>query len=564
MRITCIRRTRFNDFFGVSSLTTKDLAGISSDSKLPVAQMNQKYEPLQISMNKLANEEKSIPRNYGSLRFDRDNEPRTHGQFESTNKDILYDTKAITRLYDNSASKESSESQLEEKPLTRDVHNKVSGSVEVETSQLSLDQILRLFKKDNPKLSIINKPPLSFEFDPEVRDIHLKGKKVELQEIMNEMRFSAKDQTMNDSKPVDILAPNVDQDEPEEALLLDFTDEPEVPEINKNKKPINAFEYLKQIRSKKIEPTAKGIKHREVASNQSNSNLGVKLDSTGKYDYSNVSLDWWKMRRIEALDIIRSSIIYDNYDIIAINKPYGISSHDERQKGLFDVNSLMKDIATERGIEKLYLVHRLDKTTTGVLLFARTQAMAQQLNKLFKADLIKKTYWCITRGVPDPEAAIIDIPIGEYTVAKKVRSCLVPERWPKEYQIADNYLEAKRAVTEYCVKDSREWVALVEVKPRSGVKHQIRCHLSHALGTPILGDHKYSDKAKLAPQKLPGPILTALHMRQEKVRTLPIFLHSKISVIPDVKADKGTLFITAPLPALFKDMLKRLKLKEIV
>lgn len=286
----------------------------------------------------------------------------------------------------------------------------------------------------------------------------------------------------------------------------------------------------------------------------------VTLDSKGFNDYTHQVTNWDACIREEILGELKKSIIYHNYDVLAINKPYGLASHGGNKKDKLNVNSLLQDLAKTMRIEKVYLAHRLDKTTSGVLLFATSQERADQLNKLFKSDQIKKTYWCITKGVPILHEAIIDIPIGEYEIAGMFRSCLAPEGVDKERQLSKRFREARRAITEYSVIHSNKHVSLVEVKPRTGVKHQIRCHFGFGLNRPILGDHKYSHLGKLAPQELAMPVLNLLHLRQTKVRTLPMHLHAKTIVLPSVKPNGQNLFIEAPLPKHFKENMKTLRL----
>ena len=98
----------------------------------------------------------------------------------------------------------------------------------------------------------------------------------------------------------------------------------------------------------------------------------------------------------------------------------------------------------------------------------------------------------------------INIPIVERNVRGTYKMMLSPAYndltklvMPKSKR---NQIDSSPAITKYRVIDSNYAVSLVECQPVTGVKHQIRTHLAHALGTPILGDHKYSHYAKLAPQ----------------------------------------------------------------
>ena len=107
-------------------------------------------------------------------------------------------------------------------------------------------------------------------------------------------------------------------------------------------------------------------------------------------------------------------------------------------------------------------------------------------------------------SIPEGFVGEINIPIVERNVRGTYKMMLSPEYndltklvMPKGKR---EHIDSSLAITKYRVLDSNYGVSLVECQPVTGVKHQIRTHLAHALGTPILGDHKYSHYAKLAPQ----------------------------------------------------------------
>lgn len=402
----------------------------------------------------------------------------------------------------------------------------------------------------------------------------LSGHQIEAEELESAIEEASE---VNDNKPKLTYEPKVDKTplhelEPgSEEYMERFLEEDKFEEFDKaldiqysaSAKVKKASDYLKEIRSKQVEPKVKGLQHRlEKPEMNYPLNPTVKLDSKGFNNYEHQVPNWRACRREQILAYVRKSIIYNNYDILALNKPYGIASHEKPgEKEPYDINSLVKELAKELRLESIHLAHRLDKNTTGVLLFATSPDRAKSLHKLFRSDRIKKTYWCITSRIPDPTEGIIDIPIGEYKCAGKLRSCPVIDDGDKNKQLSRKFREARRAITEYRVLNANQQAALVEVKPRTGVKHQIRCHLGFAMNTPILGDHKYSHLDRVAPQTLTAPLLRLLHLRPQKVRTLPLHLHAKTIVIPNAKANGETLFIEAPLPAHFAQNLKALRLK---
>ncbi|XP_014670729.1 PREDICTED: uncharacterized protein LOC106811571 [Priapulus caudatus] len=290
-----------------------------------------------------------------------------------------------------------------------------------------------------------------------------------------------------------------------------------------------------------------------------------KLDSKGFNILTNQVQDLTWLSEDDVYRKLWSNILYNDNEIVAFNKPYGIPVHGG--KGVHHsvdkyLPRIAKKLDSGRGIiDQLYLLHRLDQNCTGVLVCATTQKMAHRVQEMFKTKDIIKKYWAITIRVPDPREGIINIPMAEGTVDGKFRMTLKPE-WDEEKRavMQHSYVRTHAALTEYRVLDSSSKAALVEVQPVTGVKHQIRCHLSFALSCPILGDHKYSNLGKLVPQRLPAELLTRLHIRQAKVRHVAMHLHAKSIVIPEVFDGKNVV-INCNLPSHFAQNMKRLKLK---
>lgn len=594
------------DFFGISDITSKDIAAaFSSKNKLPKDQLSKKYEPLIRARHRLANDESNVDMTFGRVRFDKDNITKAHGQYEPSNTKKLYDTVDIKQMF---VADDSKENQVNVNNYINEGNTSI-GNVPYKISEVSpaidISDVLRMFKSSDAMEMVSkysNKPPLTFYFEDSYNKVQESPTPInkvgcDLSEDTSHEPTTKSTSGLEDSEfkpnheqtsqefrprllleleanlgieqvPIDELDPlSEEYNRRIEESLGDYDFDTTLDkkyDVKGESRPVRALDYLKKVRSQRVEPTAKGLKHRLQTSERPYPlKTQIKLDSQGFRNYTNQVPDWSSIRRVDLLTHIKKCILYNNYDILALNKPYGIASHDEaRSREAIDMNSLVQEVANSMNIETVYLVHRLDKTTTGVLLFATSKERANHLNKLFKSDAIKKTYWCITKGVPDPESAVIDMPIGELKVAGKLRSCPVSECLDESKQLARKYREARRAITEYHVLRATTQTALVEVKPRTGVKHQIRCHLGFGLKRPILGDHKYSHIGKLAPQKLSTQLLNALHLRQAKVRTLPIHLHAKTIVIPGAKANGETLFISAPLPKHFIDNMKSLKLYD--
>ncbi|SNS92005.1 RluA family pseudouridine synthase [Tropicimonas sediminicola] len=185
--------------------------------------------------------------------------------------------------------------------------------------------------------------------------------------------------------------------------------------------------------------------------------------------------------------MIRETVIYRDDHLIAINKPAGLPTQGG-SKQTRHVDGLAE--ALRFGLdEKPRLVHRLDKDTSGVLLLARTRAMAGALTEAFRARDTRKIYWAAVAGVPAPQMGTIRFGLvkagghGAGGEGEKMR-CVHPRE-------VDATPGAKRATTDYAVLSGLggrvSWVALV---PVTGRTHQLRAHMAE-IGHPIVGDGKY-------------------------------------------------------------------------
>ncbi len=233
----------------------------------------------------------------------------------------------------------------------------------------------------------------------------------------------------------------------------------------------------------------------------------------------------------EDIKFMHSLVIYEDEDVIALNKPAGIATQGGTNTkrhidGLLDV---FKD---KEGV-KPRLVHRLDKDTSGILLLARSAKAARELGFAFKGRDVRKIYWAVVTPAPEAYEGTIKAPIlksgGDY-----------------EKMVIDEE-EGKFALTEYSVLENagRE-AAFVAFWPRTGRTHQIRVHAAQAMGCSILGDGKYKavkdEESKRIDADLAGMGLAKrLH------------LHARRVILPHPMKHGKTLDITAPLaPDLVK------------
>lgn len=181
----------------------------------------------------------------------------------------------------------------------------------------------------------------------------------------------------------------------------------------------------------------------------------------------------------------RLQIIYQDKFIIAVHKPAGLLVH-KSPIDKHETRFAMKIIRDQIG-QWVYPVHRLDKPTSGVLLFALHPDIASQLSQSFELRAIKKTYQAIVRGHCE-DSGIIDHALKEIAVFKHMQK-LVEQKKPQE---ATTYYEMIQKF-ELPFSDGRfptSRYSLITLKPVTGRKHQIRRHLKH-ISHPIIGDVKY-------------------------------------------------------------------------
>lgn len=182
--------------------------------------------------------------------------------------------------------------------------------------------------------------------------------------------------------------------------------------------------------------------------------------------------------RFQELKLPPEALLYEDAELIAVNKPAGINSQRTpyQLKGTLEywVSEYFK---AQGSSEPARVVHRLDRGTSGAMLFPKNRQGAGRLSKLFQDGLVEKRYLALVSRRPDEEQWVVDAPIGKVASAR--------------YGVVEG---GKAAITEFRTVASSGDDSLVEAKPLTGRTHQIRVHLA-SVGLPIIGDATYGGQA---------------------------------------------------------------------
>lgn len=183
--------------------------------------------------------------------------------------------------------------------------------------------------------------------------------------------------------------------------------------------------------------------------------------------------------------MIEPRIIYEDNHIIVVIKPQNISVQADSSKDV-DMLTIIKDYIKQRdkklGNVFLGLVHRLDRPTGGVMVFAKTSKAASRLSVQLRNKQLRKKYFCVVNGRPQ-------------LVENRLVTYLKKDEKTNTVKIAPQLEEgSKEAVLEYKVLETKNKLSLIDVNLITGRSHQIRVQMSGQLNTPIYGDFKYGDK----------------------------------------------------------------------
>lgn len=174
-------------------------------------------------------------------------------------------------------------------------------------------------------------------------------------------------------------------------------------------------------------------------------------------------------------------VLYEDNHIIIVNKRSGdiVQGDKTGDKPLSDVvKDFIKDKYNKAGNVYLGVVHRLDRPTTGIVVFAKTSKALPRLNKLFSEKKVNKTYWAVVKEKPQKEKDTLI-----HWLKKNPRN-------NKSTAYKHEVKDSKKAILHYEVIKILNNYSLLQVNLETGRHHQIRCQLA-SIGSPIKGDLKY-------------------------------------------------------------------------
>ncbi len=232
-------------------------------------------------------------------------------------------------------------------------------------------------------------------------------------------------------------------------------------------------------------------------------------------------------------------IIFENEDFIAINKQAGMLSIPDRIQS----QASLKDILRGRYTE-IFTVHRLDKETSGVIIFAKHEAMHRYLSQLFENRETEKYYTGFVTGTLAEKQGVVNIPIIEHPVKKGLMTTAT---------------KGKDSLTAYEVLEEFGPLSYVQFTIHTGRTHQIRVHMKY-LGHSVACDELYGDGKPILLSSLKKNFRLSLKDEEERPILSRLGLHAGKLVFKDISGTRYEL--EAPIPKDMKALLQQLRKRK--
>ncbi|WP_240941124.1 RluA family pseudouridine synthase [Paenibacillus sp. HB172176] len=180
------------------------------------------------------------------------------------------------------------------------------------------------------------------------------------------------------------------------------------------------------------------------------------------------------------------SILHEDDDIIIINKDAGLLSiASEKENDVTAYRQLMAHVRTSDPRARIFVVHRLDRDTSGVMMFAKSEQIQQQLQNAWQETVLERSYIALVEGEVKRQEGKIESWLQESSTLKMYSS--------------SRPNDGLHAITHYKKLQSNKQFSLLEVRLETGRKNQIRVHMQD-IGHPIVGDKKYGSKSRVIPR----------------------------------------------------------------
>jgi 23S rRNA pseudouridine955/2504/2580 synthase/23S rRNA pseudouridine1911/1915/1917 synthase len=228
-------------------------------------------------------------------------------------------------------------------------------------------------------------------------------------------------------------------------------------------------------------------------------------------------------------------ILFQNESFIAINKPSGLLTIPDREGKDISLKKILQE-----NFDNVFTVHRLDRETSGIVVFAFHEAMHKHLSQQFEARETRKIYNGLVLGKPAEPEGVINEPIAEHPTRRGYMTV-----WRK----------GKESITEYRTLENYRYFSWMEFRILTGRTHQIRVHMKH-LGNPIVCDPMYGDGKPLFISQLKKNFKLAQSMDEERPILARLALHSAQLSFKAISGEDINL--EAPLPKDLRASLNQL------
>ncbi|WP_121353428.1 RluA family pseudouridine synthase [Flavisolibacter nicotianae] len=232
---------------------------------------------------------------------------------------------------------------------------------------------------------------------------------------------------------------------------------------------------------------------------------------------------------------LQEHIIFQNEDFVAINKPSGLLTIPDREGKDVSLKTVLKI-----NFGEIFTVHRLDRDTSGIVVFALNEKTHKHLSLQFENRDTSKIYYGLVLGKPAEQEGVINEPIAEHPTKKGVMTV-----WRK----------GKESITEFKVQESFRLYSWMQFRILTGRTHQIRVHMKH-LGHPIVCDPLYGDGKPVLLSQIKSKFKLSQADEEERPILSRLALHAAQLTFRDMQGNEINL--EAPLPKDLRATLNQL------